>query len=535
MSHKENNRFDHSLNPIENHYYDKGNVIKHLLYINLLLLSACQPGPEKPIPTQIPTSTIPASTPTPQIIIPQGFNALSGLPAIDPALLKIPALLVSISHFPATGRPQAGLSFAPFVYEYYITEGATRFLAVFYGAFPSPEILPTGGCEIRAEPFVKTQTIIGNRVWLDTNANGRLDINEEGLPGVCVNLYDVQGNPLQQTSTDTNGYYGFNVKPGKYVVEFIKPQGLQFTKKNFGETNQDSDADPTSGLVQVDVTTDVLSLDAGLIPSANQPSSANPSQNPPLPQIGPIRSGRLIYGYIGKYYQNSCLIYAFASPEEQARIPQCFMVFHQLAGGGYMLDISEMLKVARDNLKDKGSNFDYASNLFTDAAQTGGVAASRLNVYIAYQNQSGWIYDPLYQAYLRYVDTSDYNQAGILHADIDRLTGRQLHFENVIIIFVKHKVISPTNLDIHLDPGKTGNALLLRDGRMFNIKWSTIQNENEQTSGLQNPIRFLNMDDTPAALKPGHTWVLVVTPDSTIEEKSASSWTLTFTQPPGAK
>jgi len=511
-------------------------VKKSFVYICLLLLTACQSTQlETQVPTLVTQPVAASSTPLPRIIIPKGINPLTGLPVTDPALLKIPALLVSISHFPATGRPQAGLSFAPFVYEFYITEGATRFLAVFYGAFPSPEILPTGGCKIRSDPFVKTQTILGDRVWLDANNNGLFDTDEAGLPGVCLNLFDVRGNLLQQTTTDTNGYYGFNIQPGKYIVEFVKPTGMQFTQNKPGSVHQDNAPDPSTGRVEADITSDTLSLDAGLIPTTNSPPSANPTTNPPFPQIGPIRSGRLIYGYIGNYFQNSCLIYAFASPEEQVRIPQCYMVFHQLAGGGYMLDISEMVKVAQANQKDKGSDFDYTSNLYTDTPPTGGVPASNLNVYIAYQNQSGWVYDPLYQAYLRYVDTSDYDQAGILHADIDRLTGRQLHFENVIILFAKHKVISPTNLDIHLDPGKTGNAILLRDGQMFNIKWSTVPNSYEESSGLRSPIQFLNSDDSPAALKPGHTWILVVTPDSTVEEKSAASWTLTFSQPPGAK
>ena len=64
----------------------------------------------------------------------------------------MPAVLISISHFPATARPQAGLSFAPFVYEFYITEGATRFLAVFHGEWPAPEIPVRGGCEPRLGP-----------------------------------------------------------------------------------------------------------------------------------------------------------------------------------------------------------------------------------------------------------------------------------------------------------------------------------------------------------------------------------------------
>ena len=189
---------------------------KLLVCVGLLLLCACQPATKTTqVPTNTPQPVLVSPTPNAQIIIPKGINPLTGLPAADPTLLKIPALLVSISNFPAIGRPQAGLSFATFVYEFYITEGATRFLAVFYGGFPSPEILPSGGCEIRNELFVKTKTILGDRVWLDSNANGRLDIGEEGVPGICVNLYDVQGKFLQRTTTDTNGYYGFNIDPGK--------------------------------------------------------------------------------------------------------------------------------------------------------------------------------------------------------------------------------------------------------------------------------------------------------------------------------
>ena len=278
-----------------------------------------------------------------------------------------------------------------------------------------------------------------------------------------------------------------------------------------------------------------FNLDAGYSSTEKLTPKTNTLSNPPLSQIGPIRSGRLIYSYIGNYFKNSCLIYAFASPEEQVRIPQCYMVFHQLSGGGYMLDISEMMKVALKNQKGKGSNFDYTSNYYSDALPSDGMPASVLSVYIAYQNQSGWTYDPLYQAYLRSVDTSDYNQAGILHADVDRLTGRQLHFENIIILSAKHQVISPTNLDIHLDPGLTGSALLLRDGQMFNIQWSTLDNKAEAATGAQHPIQFLNLDHSPASPKPGKTWILVVTPNSTVVEKSPSVWTLNFPQPPGAK
>src|SRR3990172_3581707 len=44
--------------------------------------------------------------------------------------------------------------------------------------------------------------------------------------------------------------------------------------------------------------------------------------------------------------------------------------------------------------------------------------------------------------WMRFVDNDENKTAGELHADTDRLTGRQLHFENFIIIFANVDVIS---------------------------------------------------------------------------------------------
>src|SRR5258708_8958882 len=87
-----------------------------------------------------------------QTDFPSGFNTLTGLMAADPSLLTIPAVLVSVSHFPPSARPQSGLSFAPYVFEFSITTGETRFLAVFYGDAPAPQGRMTGNCGVRGEP-----------------------------------------------------------------------------------------------------------------------------------------------------------------------------------------------------------------------------------------------------------------------------------------------------------------------------------------------------------------------------------------------
>jgi SdrD B-like domain/Protein of unknown function (DUF3048) C-terminal domain len=462
----------------------------------------------------------------------QTINPLTGLPVPDPSLLQLPALLVSISHFPVNARPQAGLSFAPYVFEIYITEGATRFLTTFYGEFPAPEVPIIGNCDVRREPFTQTNLILGNQVWLDSNQNNIHDAWERGVGGVCVNLYDKTGALLQQTTTDSNGYYGFNVQAGKYFVAFLEPPEMQFDQKDAGAEENDSDVDPATGRTDaVDVTSSLLHLDVGLIPLVIPPST---SELAPA-KVGPIRSGRLIYADIAAFFPDSCLIYAFASAEVLVHLPKCFFVNHDIQGGGYMLDISEMVRLAKES-KKPDQEIDYTSNIYSDEPPAGGVDAARLHVYIAWLNQSEWLYDPLYESWWRYVDNADEQTAGVVHPEIDRLTGRQLHFENVIVLFAKHDVISPTNLDIHLEQDWVGDALLFRDGKMYKIRWSTVATDEEVQSGRRKPIQFFNLDDkTLFPLKPGHTWITVVTPDTTVAEESAGQWLLQFSQPPGAK
>ena len=473
---------------------------------------------EPPLTIQPELSSIPA-TPT---SLPSTINPLTGLKVADVSLLNLPAVLVSISTFPVTARPQAGLSFAPYVWEVYITEGTTRYLTTFYGEFPAPEVPVTGSCEVRKKPFVQTDLIIGNRIWLDANQNNQQDDWERGIGGVCVNLYDADRNLLEQTSSDSNGYYGFNASMGEYYVAVEMLNGMELAQKDAGDEEKDSDVGTASGWSDaLDVTSSVLNLDVGMF----QLETSSPTSELPLAQVGPVRSGRLIYADIAELFNGSCLIYAYASSEVLVELPKCAFVDHNIQGGGYMLDISEMVQLAEER-EDPQTPTNYVSNAFSTEPPEGGEPATKLDVYHAWLNQTGWIYDPLSQSYWRYVDDGEGATAGILHPEIERLTGRQLQFENVIVLFAEHDVISPTNLDIHLEHGLSGKALLFRDGRMYTIRWNT---EDD------TPIKFQIKDNDPFPLKPGKTWITVVTPTTALTEQKPGEWWLRFSQPPGAK
>ncbi len=99
--------------------------------------SPMPPGGTRPRQTQTapPSAT---ATPLPAIVGPgylPGFNPLTGMPVDDPATLGQAPLLVSVTNFPVSARPQSGLSLASIVWEISIGQGMSRFLAVYYGDY----------------------------------------------------------------------------------------------------------------------------------------------------------------------------------------------------------------------------------------------------------------------------------------------------------------------------------------------------------------------------------------------------------------
>jgi hypothetical protein len=63
----------------------------------------------------------------------EDINPLTGLRVPDVALLDRRPLAVKVSNFPRSARPQAGLSRADLLFEYYTEGGSTRFMAMYYG------------------------------------------------------------------------------------------------------------------------------------------------------------------------------------------------------------------------------------------------------------------------------------------------------------------------------------------------------------------------------------------------------------------
>ncbi len=137
-----------------------------------------------------------------------------------------------------------------------------------------------GDTNMTVDAGVTPTAHIGDYFWIDANADGIQDADEQGIPNAKVELLDENGDPVLDQDgnpmvvyTDENGKYGFDVPAGvKYLVRFNIPQdklddGYIFTGVNAGEDGVDSDVG-NNGVLTVPVDAqagaNVLTLDAGI-------------------------------------------------------------------------------------------------------------------------------------------------------------------------------------------------------------------------------------------------------------------------------
>ncbi len=529
-----------------------------IIILAMSALSACNTHTENETPTftvsASPTSEVtstpaPTSTPQPRSTpiafgpdkenFPANVNPLTGLQVEDTSWLDLPAVLVSVSNMPVTARPQAGLSFTSWVFEFYIGEGATRFMSVFYGGEPRHIPNVVGGCETN-QLTRPTGEWIGNRVWLDENANGIQDDWEVGVPGVCVRLMDRSSREVRaEAVTDSNGYFWFERPSGEAILQFIKPESYEFTQANNGDEDHDSDADTITGETDVfSANASASFFDAGLILTREPLSTPTVAVTgtPPnwyIPQeayIGPIRSGRLTYNNIGAMFWNSCLVYASAAWDIGQMLNGCEIIYgvDKSTPNSALLMASYLRELAERNAVP-GKPVNYSGNIFSDAVPAGGKPALDLSVFYHAYTQAAWRYDPVSGSYLRWTDTAD--GTGTLLPHTDRLTGRQLAFENIIVLFADHNRYRHNQFEIDISSGQAGFAYLFRDRQVYKIRWTTRNREWEKQTGLPRPIYFLDENNQPIALHPGQTWIHLMTQFSIVEDQGDGNWLLKFVQP----
>jgi hypothetical protein len=162
--------------------------------------NATETVPSNPTATATPTSVpaTPTETPIPLVypVGPTGFpsnvDPLTGLVASDPTLLGRRPLAIKVSNFPRTARPQAGLSRADILWEFYTEFGNTRWIAMFYGQdaekvgpIRSARVLDTRIMPLYDAILVHVQAF--ETVWQEISKSGIDTINEfpASCPAIC--------------------------------------------------------------------------------------------------------------------------------------------------------------------------------------------------------------------------------------------------------------------------------------------------------------------------------------------------------------
>jgi hypothetical protein len=380
-------------------------------------------------PTQEPTQNPSGQTYGPTDF-PEGINPLTGLPMSDPDLLKLPPALISISNFPASARPQAGINSSPLIFEMTIGEGMTRFLAMFYGVFP--------------------KTVSGQ----------------------------TEGDPIGGTSGGAGD-------------------------SSSGDSSGGSSGDDSSG------------------------DTAGDGVDASTASVGPIRSGRLPYEDIRSIY-SGFLVMASAYSGVAQTLSDATTIYGSDSSdiNSAMIGIDSLYNIALGHADGyPGSDFNLEGMKFSPDVPEDGKPADTVWVFYSNLNQIQWRYDEALGGYVRYDIKTD--GSGEFVMATDRLTGDPVLRENVIVIYAFHEYYAPTLIDVYLTNMPRMKAVMFRDGQVFDIFWTTQYGDYEKETGLLRPMRFVDANGDPVALKNGRTWIEIVSTSSFHVESEISDYPFT--------
>lgn len=231
--------------------------------------------------------------------------------------------------------------------------------------------------------------------------------------------------------------------------------------------------------------------------------AADPELDSNSTVIGPVRSGRIGYEQIKDLYPGGLLFIRSASPEVARQLTDIFIVYasdtQDVNSATLSLSELEALDIPA------AEPADYSGLVFDSRPPLGGQPAASLSIIYNLYDQIEWTYDPSLRKYLRSQDPAD--GSGRLEPSVDRLTGARLAADNVVVMFAQHTFENrgATILGIELVYVPKRYGILFRDGKMFDISWSS----------PKAVLSFIDDSGEPVAFRPGTTYFQVVSYEST--------------------
>jgi len=254
--------------------------------------------------------------------------------------------------------------------------------------------------------------------------------------------------------------------------------------------------------------------------------------------VGPIRSGRFIDAHLVRGYKT---VFAFGGAYvaemdlfknsefadrlvvERSGTP---LKRYDPNGSDYLVVNTADLSAYATSIKIQNGRQNLDGMTFKLESPAGGQPGAQVVVRYSGDIYNRWDYDPTTGEYLRFSDTSsDYDNQNEQYAQLtDRLTGKPIAFDNVVVLYVTHAVYSTDSHGISIYDIQfigSGDGVAFRDGQAYQVKW---QRNATDVVSLTNP------DGTPFPFKPGTTWFEVVGVNSTVQQ-TAQGWRFTHQMP----
>jgi hypothetical protein len=256
-------------------------------------------------------------------------------------------------------------------------------------------------------------------------------------------------------------------------------------------------------------------------------------------QVGPVRSGRLVDAQLGEMYQG-LFFYANADPQVEKVIaaelgpralaekfipsPPKYRIGKVLDETTLFVNTAELTDYVNKNVEISNKRRDLRGMIFSDMIHPDNKPAESLGVQFWTTTRGEWHYDKDTGKYLRWIEeVKGDNQIDMIPL-VDRLTGQQISFSNIIILYATYIEYAPTLHDIRLYENTDGKrAIFFRDGVMTEGTWKTVSNGR--------PIQFFNDWGLPMHLKPGNTWIVLTGDSSKFSETDPGNWELRFDLP----
>jgi hypothetical protein len=136
-------------------------------------------------------------------------------------------------------------------------------------------------------------------------------------------------------------------------------------------------------------------------------------------------------------------------------------------------------------------------------------------------NRGEWHYDPASGRYLRWIESETSPGKFTQIPLVDRNNGKQLGFENVVILFTQYTEIIPTMFEMYVDSNLDGQrAVFFRDGVMVDGYW--------KSNGPDRPLSLMSTWGIPMTLKPGKSWFIMVGLSSDFTQSTNGHWELEY-------